>query len=397
MNIASYKVLILGASGVGKTSIVKRLTQNKFQVTYNNTISHDFVFREYTVDSTPVRIQYWDVQGDGRFATRPMVYYRHAVLVFVVFDLSKEETYTEAKYHIKDLLTKYNTNEVPSIYLIGNKSDLVQDSKINDQEVSEYVENNKFLKYGKVSCKLNIGLEMFNSVPEDCVHFQKQHSLPPTPTPIIETHSSTLIMQTITDNNLPVYKLCINGPPKSGKTSLFVRHFKDKFNTSNHIYNGTLATEMLPREYTIDGKTFKVQFWDYVLGCERLIPKIYFRRCDAVILIFDLSNVNSYNETKKLYIDLQAIYKELKLDPIYYLFGNKLDLEQDILIQDEEVHSFAQSNNMKYFKVSCLTGEGFNQLDEIPKVLKSRDPQPLPIKQTTLNQNQNHNTCCFGI
>jgi small GTP-binding protein len=86
--IPSYKFIIVGSSGVGKTSILKRLVEDSFSEDSLATIGVEFESTVIMVDSQKVKLQIWDTAGQERFRSIAKAYYRNAVGVIVVYDLT---------------------------------------------------------------------------------------------------------------------------------------------------------------------------------------------------------------------------------------------------------------------------------------------------------------------
>lgn len=161
-----YKVVILGDSSVGKTSMVHRFVHNRFDVLLPNTIGAAFITKEYaTATSTPVKLELWDTAGQERYRSLTPMYYRNAKIALICFDLSNPDTFEKAKYWIDQLqLVK---DELIAVKLVATKSDLVQETpEFNDfiNTVSDYARDYDFSFY-KTSAKLGSGInEVFDDV-----------------------------------------------------------------------------------------------------------------------------------------------------------------------------------------------------------------------------------------
>lgn len=145
-----YKLLLIGDSGVGKSSIVLRFADETFTENYISTIGVDFKIRTLDYKDKKIKLQIWDTAGQERFRTITTSYYRGAHGVIIVFDLTDLYSFLNIEDWI-EMVTKYgNTN--PQIILVGNKSDLIQDRKIDVNIIANLV--NKFdLKYLETSAK----------------------------------------------------------------------------------------------------------------------------------------------------------------------------------------------------------------------------------------------------
>jgi len=87
------KVIILGDSGVGKTSLMNQYVNKKFNAQYKATIGADFLTKEVTVDDRLVTMQIWDTAGQERFQSLGVAFYRGADSCVLVFDVTKPKTF----------------------------------------------------------------------------------------------------------------------------------------------------------------------------------------------------------------------------------------------------------------------------------------------------------------
>ena len=127
-----FKVLMLGDSGVGKTSLTRRFVRDEFSTSYMHTIGIDFLEKivEIAVDESEVvrvKLQIWDTAGQERFRSLIRPYYRGASGVVLVYDVTDESTFE----HLKQWLVSINENisdcQVVHKIIVGNKLDLADE------------------------------------------------------------------------------------------------------------------------------------------------------------------------------------------------------------------------------------------------------------------------------
>ncbi|MFX1451912.1 MAG: Rab family GTPase [Promethearchaeota archaeon] len=117
----NFKLILVGAPGVGKTSLIKKYIENSFQESYKETIGVNILIKDLKVDKKNVQLLCWDVAGQEKFGRVRQMYYRGSSAALVVYDVTKPSTYLEIPDFVQDL--RDITPNIPLI-LIGNKVDL---------------------------------------------------------------------------------------------------------------------------------------------------------------------------------------------------------------------------------------------------------------------------------
>ena len=153
-----YKIVILGDTSVGKSSILYRYYHDKFNDNFETTIGASF----YSKDIMNIKFQMWDVAGQERYKSLTPMYYRNADIALIIFDITNIETFTKAKYWINEL-EKYISTPIKNI-LIGNKYDLIENEKVSYNMIKEYCASNN-LNFFYTSAKTNFNInEIFDYV-----------------------------------------------------------------------------------------------------------------------------------------------------------------------------------------------------------------------------------------
>ncbi|KYO02333.1 ras-related protein Rab-1A [Plasmodium gaboni] len=127
-----YKIILIGDSGVGKSCILLRFSDDHFTESYITTIGVDFRFRTIKVDDKIVKLQIWDTAGQERFRTITSAYYRGADGIIIIYDTTDRNSFL----HINDWMNEINkyTNEDTCKLLVGNKADCKDDIEISTME-----------------------------------------------------------------------------------------------------------------------------------------------------------------------------------------------------------------------------------------------------------------------
>ncbi|KAF8402995.1 hypothetical protein HHK36_011089 [Tetracentron sinense] len=117
-----FKIVLIGDSGVGKSNILSRFTRNEFCLESKSTIGVEFATRTLQVDGKTVKAQIWDTAGQERYRAITSAYYRGAVGAFLVYDITKRQTFENVQRWLRELRDHADSNIV--IMMAGNKSDL---------------------------------------------------------------------------------------------------------------------------------------------------------------------------------------------------------------------------------------------------------------------------------
>jgi len=156
-----FKLLIIGDSGVGKSSLLVRFADNHFSGNYITTIGVDFKIRTIEINGERVKLQIWDTAGQERFRTITSTYYRGTHGVIVVYDVSSGESFA----NVKRWLHEIDANcDVVNRILVGNKND-DPDRKVVLTEDARRFADQMGIQLFETSAKDNINVEeMFRSV-----------------------------------------------------------------------------------------------------------------------------------------------------------------------------------------------------------------------------------------
>jgi Ras-related protein Rab-1A len=133
------KLICIGDSSVGKSSIMNQYVDAEFTESFISTIGVDFKIKTIELDGFLVKIQVWDTSGQERFRTITSSYYRGAHGVLLIFDLTNNKSFENLKMWVNEI-DKYAPESIQSI-VIGNKSDLIAEREVNYDIASEFALN----------------------------------------------------------------------------------------------------------------------------------------------------------------------------------------------------------------------------------------------------------------
>ena len=160
----NFKLVVLGNSGVGKTSLVKFEMQNTFVTNRDSTIIFEHSFKNFNILDKTVRLLIWDTCGQETYYSSLKNFYRSALCVIVVFSLDDLESFKSIDKWIEDIQSNHNSDEY-ILVLIGNKSDLDEQRVISKEIIGQYCANNNILNYFEVSSKTGENIhEMFKNI-----------------------------------------------------------------------------------------------------------------------------------------------------------------------------------------------------------------------------------------
>ena len=165
-NIDTMKVITLGESGVGKTSIIRRYIHNIFDDNNLSTIGLNFSFKEMKLkNGKSINIKLIDTAGQEKYKALAKSYFKNVDAVLFVFAINNQESFDNIKNWINLFNENHNGKEGIPKYLIGNKAD--QERNVKKEVVDEFAKQNKY-KYYETSAKDNMGIDsLFQELSED--------------------------------------------------------------------------------------------------------------------------------------------------------------------------------------------------------------------------------------
>ena len=162
MSDINIKLLIVGDSNVGKTSILSQYLEVKCPSDHVATIGVEYRIKMFNYNNYKIKLQIWDTAGQERFHSITNNFFRNANGILFVFDISDHASFEGAKRWVKE------AEEIGEDYkqlLIGNKCDLSK-RKVNKEELKTFCDE-KNIEYFEVSAKENINIkEVFNKIVE---------------------------------------------------------------------------------------------------------------------------------------------------------------------------------------------------------------------------------------
>ena len=151
-----YKVVFLGETSVGKSSIVMRFVRDEFLEAHEPTIGAAFLSKTIKLDDGNVKMEIWDTAGQERYRSLAPMYYRGAKAAFVVYDITNKDSFIKAK----DLINEVIRNGDPDVIIVlfGNKIDMQQNREVEREEGISYAEEHGFI-FSEISAKTSENIQ----------------------------------------------------------------------------------------------------------------------------------------------------------------------------------------------------------------------------------------------
>jgi Ras-related protein Rab-1A len=171
MDLANYdclvKTIIIGDSGVGKSSLLYRYTDQDWNPHYIATIGVDFKVMTFERQNKVVKLQLWDTAGQERFRTITHAYYRGSHGIMIVYDVTNRESFENIKMWLDDV-KKYGADQVPMV-LVGNKADMIRHREVSKEEADAFAAQLGCEHY-EASAKDDVGVDnAFDKVVDHCL------------------------------------------------------------------------------------------------------------------------------------------------------------------------------------------------------------------------------------
>jgi len=173
MNKRNYdylvKTIIIGDSGVGKTCLLRRFSDEPFVEFHMTTIGVDFAVKMINLEGKRAKLQIWDTAGQERFHTITVAYYRGADALLLVFDVTDPHSFEHCEQWLKEV-RQHTVDNPPEVILVGNKVDVPVEMRMVSAAAAEQFAKQNNIPYIETSARESVGVEeAFESVTSRCV------------------------------------------------------------------------------------------------------------------------------------------------------------------------------------------------------------------------------------
>ena len=151
------KLLLIGDSGVGKSCLLLRYSDDSFTHSFITTIGIDFKIKSINYGGAKVKLQIWDTAGQERFRTITTAYYRGAMGIFLVFDVGDGESFENVHNWMRQI--EQNAKDTVTKILLGNKCDIEPSKRVVSSSAAQTLAKEAGIDYFETSAKKNIGVD----------------------------------------------------------------------------------------------------------------------------------------------------------------------------------------------------------------------------------------------
>lgn len=151
-----FKLLLIGDSGVGKTCILFRFSDESFNKSFISTIGIDFKIKTVDLHGKKIKLQIWDTAGQERFHTITTSYYRGAMGIMLVYDITQPKTFDNIAKWLRNI--DEHANEDVEKMILGNKCDM-EDKRMVSKERGEAIAREHGIPFLETSAKDGINIE----------------------------------------------------------------------------------------------------------------------------------------------------------------------------------------------------------------------------------------------
>ena len=147
----SFKLIVIGDSGVGKSCLTNNAVKNIFNDSYNATVGFEFFTFNIKINDKVVKLQIWDTCGQELYRSLITNFYRNSSLAIIVYAINSKESFEDIEMWLRELRT-HSSPDI-KVFLIGNKVDLEDEREIKKEEGEAFCKENKINLFMESSAK----------------------------------------------------------------------------------------------------------------------------------------------------------------------------------------------------------------------------------------------------
>ncbi len=147
----SFKMIVIGDAGVGKSCLTNRAAKEKFLSDYSPTVGFEFLTFSTNIENKIIKLQIWDTCGQEVYRSLISNFYRNASLAMMVYSIDNRESFLHINQWLKEI--RIQSHPDVKIILVGNKSDLENERAVTYDEAKKFKEENQILYFEETSAK----------------------------------------------------------------------------------------------------------------------------------------------------------------------------------------------------------------------------------------------------
>jgi len=381
-HLKNIKIILVGESGVGKTSIIKIFQMEKFNQNVVSTLCCNSVNKTIEIENKEYNLEIWDTAGQEKFRSLNQLFIKDSNIIILVYDISNNNSFLELSYW-NDFINEHLNIKNIVIGLIGNKADLFEDEQVTEQEGRKYA-SEIGAYFSLISAKNDKqGIDSFFKQIVT-MHLKKNNKLEKPPDERLKI-TKTLSMQKTEkkgfcgggkksgkicelDDNDESIKIVFLGSNGVGKTSI-IKTIKGldlhkEYEPTSNISQYSLTFTKADKKYNINIIDTNGDY-SYHSELKKVIKK-----SSIFIVVFDLHEKETFNNASKWLYKINDYIKKEKDSKILVILGNKKNNKnekQNNCITNDEGIKFAKNYNANYVEISI--GEKQNLKNLIKNLL----------------------------
>lgn len=150
----TFKIIVLGDAGVGKSCLVSKASKGVFEDSYSPTLGFEFLVFNVKINGKIIKLQIWDTCGEELYRSLITSFYRNSSLAIMVYAINDKQSFANISAWLKEV--KLLSYPDIKIFLVGNKADLKKERKVDIKEAKTFVEQNDIHYFNETSAKTGL-------------------------------------------------------------------------------------------------------------------------------------------------------------------------------------------------------------------------------------------------
>ena len=151
------KVVLVGETGVGKTSIISQFVDQIFEEELSSSVGGSFVSKNLVFNNGKIaKLQIWDTAGQERYRALSKLFYTNAIIAILVYDITSQITFDELKEYWINQIKESATDDI-ILAIVGNKADLIEKEEVDEVEARKFAKDNNAVFF-RTSAKSSMGI-----------------------------------------------------------------------------------------------------------------------------------------------------------------------------------------------------------------------------------------------